>query len=87
MKGPDPKSIRSKKRANRTTMIKGLDNKANPFVNLETSSRKHRRANRRLLVSCNILRAQHKPGEKVAVPIPGKASPSFHTAGGSVKFH
>ena len=88
MKGPDKNSIRSKKRANRKSVKAGDGgDKPKPFVSLEVSSRKHRRMNSRRDIACTILRITRKPGDKVAVPIPGKAEPATHTAGGSVRFH
>lgn len=55
MKGPDPSSKTTKKRANRN------------WKSLEQSSRIHRRALRRLGSACVIQGKQYPPGEKVAV--------------------
>lgn len=73
MKGPDPKSLTSKRRENRG------------FISLEQSSRIHRRA----LVRLNFARFQYgslgKPGEKMQAK---SDSQSFvHIAGGSIKYY
>lgn len=55
MKNADPKSIRSKKRANRG------------FRSLTESCRKHRRAEKRLTIACTILGQRREPGDDVRV--------------------
>jgi hypothetical protein len=75
MKTPDKNSKRSKRRANRG------------FVDLETSSRKHRRAYGRRSRAC-VLNGRHlEPGAKDLVQ-PGPGTNIWtHTAGGSLNFH
>lgn len=70
----DPNSKRSARRANRG------------FQGLEKSSRKHRRAFRRLGESCNIGNGKHvAPGEKQLVR--AGLSDWMHTGGGKMKYH
>jgi hypothetical protein len=74
MKGPNPTSKRSKRRANRG------------FKSLELSCRIHRRAFRRLREACNIGNNKHlNPGEKGEVQN-GASNRWLHTAGGSIKY-
>lgn len=70
-KGPDPKSTRSKKRANRG------------FRNLETSTRKGKRAERRSLIARTVNGTLYPPGTKV----PNRQGQLEFTAGGSRKYH
>lgn len=58
---PIKDSNRSKKRAKRG------------FKSLELSSRKHRRANKRMLIACNINGNTYKPGEKVQLQTNNRA--------------
>lgn len=68
---PDPNSKRSKRRAKRG------------WKSLEQSSRKHKRAQRRLLASCKVYGSMLKPGEKKD----NGAGSFVHTAGGSLQYH
>jgi hypothetical protein len=70
MKGPDPKSTRSKKRANRG------------FQSVESSTRKGRRAAKRIAIACTILGQKRKPGEDVQV-----TTKTTHRAGGRLDYH
>lgn len=72
-KGPDPKSIRSKKRANRG------------FVSVEKSTRKGRRAAKRLAIQCSLDGKSLKPGDKADVKC--GLSTWVHTAGGRVRHY
>lgn len=67
-KGPDPHSITSKKRATRG------------FKSLETSSRMHKRALRRMHEHCVIEGKHYEPGTKAG-------NDNEFTAGGSLKYH
>lgn len=71
MKSPDPKSSRSKKRANRG------------FTSVESSTRKGKRAARRSAIARTINGTLHAPGSKV----PNRAGQLEYTAGGSRKYH
>lgn len=73
MKGPDPKSNRSRRRS-----VRG-------FKSLETSSRKHKRAYRRLAWACSLEGKLNPPGTKNEVKCGTKGW--LHTAGGSMRFH
>ncbi len=77
MKYPSPASKRSIRRANRN------------FRDVETSTRKGRRAARRSAESCEISRIVYKPGEKheINTKLGNKLSAWMHTAGGSLKYH
>jgi hypothetical protein len=75
MAQPDPNSKRSRRRKNRG------------FKNLELSSRKHRRANKRQDSARVFNGADHKPGEKAncaSGPNPRRAW--LYTAGGAINF-
>ena len=72
-KGPDPKSIRSKKRANRG------------FTSVERSTRKGRRAARRLAEQCSLDGKLVKPGDKAEVKC--GSSTWTHTGGGRVRHY
>lgn len=67
---PNPNSKTSQKRKNRG------------FVSLEKSSRKHRRAARRLAEACVIKGTTHKPGTKTE-----SVYGWMHTAGGALRYH
>lgn len=73
-KGPNPKSGRSKRRANRG------------FKNLTTSTRKGRRAAERSAIARTIGRDAHPAGTKVMTVGSGQKS-WLHTAGGAFKCH
>lgn len=60
---------------------RSLRRKSRGFVDLSTSSRMHRRANRRLSIACTMNGQLHKPGEKAQV------GEWLHTAGGSINYH
>lgn len=72
---PSPESIRTRKRQNRG------------FKSLEVSSRKHRRALRRLTDSCTISGVTYEPGDKKIPDMRGKIKVFMHTAGGSMRYH
>lgn len=81
-KDPDPGSERSKKRKKRG------------FVSLERSSRKHRRAKRRLDESATVGNNHqgsggtlYLPGTKVDPPTQGKEKTFLATAGGAYNYH
>lgn len=69
-KEPNKDSRRSVRRKNRG------------FVSLERSSRKHRRALRRMAEACIIKGTQHKPGTKTE-----SVYGWTHTAGGALRYH
>ena len=68
---PNKNSNRSKKRAKRG------------FIDLDTSSRKHRRANKRSAISRYQYGKIGNPGDKVS----GGAKSFVHNCGGSIKYH
>lgn len=74
---PIKDSNRSKKRAKRG------------FKSLEESSRKHKRAYRRMSIACNINGNIYKPGEHVQLNVSGRAGANqwVCTAGGSLKYN
>lgn len=72
---PQPDSFRSIRRKNRG------------FVNLETSSRKHRRANKRRTIASTISGVLYEPGTKVIPNIGGKIKVFMATAGGALHYH
>ena len=71
---PNPNSIRSQKRESRG------------FIDLKTSSRKHRRANKRSIIACMINGQWYKPGSRVLDASPTKMSSFMQNAGGSLKY-
>ena len=71
-KGPDPKSIRTKKRANRN------------FKSTTLSTRKGRRADKRSAIACTINGTRHEPGTKVPNRLTSKLE---FTAGGGMNYH
>jgi hypothetical protein len=73
-KGPDPKSIRSKKRANRG------------FKSVASSTRMGRRAAERSAIARTIGRDTHAAGEKVRTTGSGEKR-WLHTAGGADHHH
>lgn len=72
-KGPDPKSKRSKRRANRG------------FVNTAVSTRKGRRADERSSIARNLGGKVLEPGQKADVKC--GLSTWVHTAGGAIHHH
>ncbi len=70
MNSPDPNSLRSKKRESRG------------FLDLKTSSRKHRRANKRSIIARKIGDTVYKAGERI---IPTGEKFQFN-AGGSLRY-
>lgn len=73
---PMPDSLRSVRRKNRG------------FVSLEVSSRKHRRALRRLAEAQTISGVRYEAGEKHEIDLRGGRLKAFiHTAGGAIRFH
>lgn len=72
---PSPESNRTRRRKNRG------------FVSLEQSTRKHRRALRRLMYNCTISKVVYEPGDKKLPDLAGKIKVFMHTAGGSMKYH
>lgn len=81
MKGSDPNSERSKRRRNRG------------FVSLDTSSRKHRRAKKRMLIKCTVGASYqgnggttHEPGFKADPPLQGKIKTFTWNCGGSMNY-
>lgn len=66
---------------------RSIRRKARGFVNLATSSRKHRRALGRMSRACLLNGRYLEPGEKSEVQ-PGPGTNSWlHTAGGSINYH
>ena len=70
MKNPDPKSERSKRR------------KARGFKSVELSTRKGRRAARRITIACTIAGKRYEPGENAQV-----TTKTTHRAGGRLDYH
>jgi hypothetical protein len=77
LKSPDASSKRSARRSRRR------------WVNLETSSRMHRRAARRSNESREISNTIYDAGVKKETSLSrgGKLKASTHTAGGSMRYH
>lgn len=74
-KRKDPNSGRSKRRVHRG------------FVDLATSTRKHRRVYRRMASACTFGDKQHEPGHKEEGSLKGGKLKSFvYTAGGSLRY-
>lgn len=71
MKGPDKDSLRSKRRANRN------------FVSLLVSSRIHKRAAKRSIVSRTHYGRTGNAGDRMV----GDAQTFVHIAGGSIRYH
>lgn len=74
-KGPDPTSIRSKRRANRG------------FKSIEISTRKGRRNSSRISIKCNINGTIYVAGTKMPDKSSPKMSSFMQTAGGGNDFH
>lgn len=58
------------------------------FVDLMTSTRKHRRATRRLVSQCTFSDKVHEPGHKEEGSLKGGKLKAFmYTAGGGIHYH
>lgn len=75
----NPNPIQDSKRSQRR--------RARGFRSLEVSSRRHRRAERRLAISQTIEGTRHKAGTPVALGLAKTKGLTTHHAGGAYNYH